>query len=80
MHEPVRKACPGLIWDPRQVRERNSERTIEDICRDLIRKSDLFVGIFDERGGRAPFEETIEPVTVLEIELLQALFQRSIFS
>jgi len=75
-HEPVRAACAGIIWDPREVRRDNPQRTIEDICRDLIRKSDIFIGIFDERGGSEPFEEGIKPVTVLEIELLQALFQR----
>ena len=75
LHEPLRQACPGLIWDPREIVAREPGRTIEDVCRELIRKSRLFVGVFDERGGRAPFEEGIEPVTVLEIELLQALFE-----
>jgi len=65
-----------LIWDPRAYVQQNPSRTIEDVCRDLIRKSRLFVGVFDDRGGRAPFEEGIAPVTVLEIELLQALFER----
>jgi hypothetical protein len=76
IHEPVRAACPGLIWDPREQVRNHPGRTIEDICRDLIRRSTLFIGVFDQRGGHAPFEEGIEPVTVLEIEVLQALFQR----
>jgi hypothetical protein len=76
LHEPLRAASPGLIWDPRTYVQQDPSRTIEDVCRDLIRKSRLFVGAFDDRGGRAPFEEGIAPVTVLEIELLQALFER----
>jgi hypothetical protein len=76
MHEPLRAASPGLIWDPRGYAGKTPNRTIEDVCRELIRKSQLFVGVFDERGGHAPFEQGIAPVTVLEIELLQALFQR----
>jgi hypothetical protein len=64
-----------LIWDPRAIVAEEPGRTIEDVCRELIRRSRLFVGVFDERGGRALFEEGIEPVTVLEIELLQALFE-----
>jgi hypothetical protein len=69
------QASPGLIWDPRAIVSQQPWRAIEDVCRELIRKSRLFVGVFDERGGRALFEEGIEPVTVLEIELLQALFE-----
>jgi hypothetical protein len=76
MHEPLRAAFPDRIWDPRIQVKADPGRTIEDVCRELIRNSRLFVGIFDERGGVMPFEEGIEPVTVLEIELLQALFQR----
>lgn len=75
LHEPVRATCPGLIWDPREERKINPG-SIESVCRKLIRHSKLFVGIFDERGGRALFEDGIEPVTVLEIELLQALFEQ----
>lgn len=76
LHEPLRAACPGLIFDPRDVVRRQPQRKIEDICRQLIRQSRLFVGVFDERGGHALFEDGIEPVTVLEIELVQALFER----
>lgn len=76
MHEPLRASFPDQIWDPRISINADPSRTIEDVCRELIRRSRLFVGVFDERGGRTPFEEGIEPVTVLEIELLQALFQR----
>jgi hypothetical protein len=75
LHEPLRAASPGWIWDPRDV-PRTPDRTIEDVCRDLIRQSRLFVGVFDERGGNAPFEEGVGKITVLEIELLQAIFQR----
>jgi hypothetical protein len=74
--EPLRAESPGLIWDPRTYPRDTPTQTIEDVCRKLIRKSKLFVGVFDERGGHAPFEEGVAPVTVLEIELLQALFER----
>jgi tetratricopeptide (TPR) repeat protein len=74
--QPIRAACPGLIWDPRDIKAREPDRSIEDICRDLIRRSSLFVGVFDARGGRALFDKDSGPVTVLEIELIQALFQR----
>src|SRR5438552_3199435 len=76
MHDPIRAACPGLIWDPRDIVRGEPGRTIEDVCRELIRKSRMFVGVFDDRGGRALFEEGIGPVTVLEIELLQAVFEK----
>src|SRR6266542_335514 len=76
LHEPLREAFPGRIWDPRTFPRSSPSQTVEDVCRELIRRSDLFVGIFDDRGGRALFEEGIEPATVLEIELLQALFER----
>ena len=52
-------------------------RTIEDMCRDMIRSSSTFIGLFDTRGGRAlAFANVKTPVTVLEIELVQALCQR----
>jgi hypothetical protein len=76
IHEPLRAVAPGLIWDPRDYVAEAPGRTIEDICRELIRNSRLFIGVFDERGGHAPFEQGIAPVTVLEIELLQGLFER----
>jgi hypothetical protein len=76
IHEPLRSHFPNEIWDPRAEVARRPDQTIEQVCRDLIRSSHLFIGVFDERGGNAPFETGVAPVTVLEIELLQALFER----
>jgi hypothetical protein len=75
LREPIFARCPGVIWRPQRIDREG--RTVEDVCRDLIRASALFVGLLDSRGGRAlAFAGVSTPVTVLEIELVQALFQR----
>jgi len=75
LREPIFARCPGAMWQPQKIDRQG--RTIEDVCRDLIRASTLFIGLLDGRGGRAlAFAGVTTPVTVLEIELVQALFQR----
>jgi hypothetical protein len=72
---PIFAQCPGAIRRPQELDRKG--RTIEDVCRDLIRASAVFIGLFDARGGRAlAFAGVTTPVTVLEVELVQALFQR----
>ena len=75
LREPLLARCSGLIWRPEQI-DRGG-RAIEDVCRDLIRGSHAFVALLDWRSGHElAFANAMTPVTVLEIELIQALFQR----
>ena len=75
LREPIFAKCPGLFWQPQDVPREC--RTIEDLCRDLIRKSEAFVCVLDSRSGRAlAFADVVTPITVLEIELVQAMFER----
>ena len=75
LRDPIFAKCPGLFWQPQDIQR--PCRTIEDLCRDLIRKSEVFVCVLDSRSGRAlAFADVLTPVTVLEIELVQAIFER----
>src|ERR1043166_9468874 len=75
LRQPIFARCPHTIWRPEGLMEKG--RTIEDVCRELIRDSRALVALLDHRGGRAlAFEGVKTPVTVLEIELIQALFQK----
>jgi hypothetical protein len=78
LRAPIFARCPGRIWLEKPIPETQRKgRNIEDVCRDMIRASQVFVGLFDARGGGAlAFTNVRTPVTVLEIELVQALFQR----
>jgi len=78
LRAPLFARCPGLMWLAKPLSAAElKDRSIEDVCRDLIRRSKLFVGLFGARGGKTlAFAEVATPVTVLEIELMQALFQR----
>lgn len=77
LRTPIFARCSGRMWLEKPMPEADRKgRTIEDMCRDMIRASSAFVGLFDARGGRAlAFANVKTPVTVLEIELVQALFQ-----
>lgn len=67
-------SLPSIFWQPEN--EDYGGRTIEDICREMIRNSRVFIAVLDHRGGRAlAFSGVDTPVTVLEIELVQALLQ-----
>lgn len=75
LREPILARCADAIWRPQQI-ERDG-RTVEDVCRELIRESRALAAVLDHRGGRAlAFEAVKTPVTALEIELIQALFQK----
>jgi hypothetical protein len=78
LRAPIFARCSGRIWLEKPIPEiERKGRTIEDVCRDMIRLSAVFIGLFDARGGRAlAFTRVKTPVSVLEIELVQALFQR----
>lgn len=71
---------PGSLWCPE--REARTGREIEKACRGAIEKSDVFIAVLDHRPGRAiAFEKSSKgeristPVTVLEAEIIQAIFQ-----
>ncbi|HEY5063369.1 MAG TPA: LA2681 family HEPN domain-containing protein [Xanthobacteraceae bacterium] len=36
LHEPVRAACAGIIWDPREVRQDNPQRGLYWLAKDLF--------------------------------------------
>jgi hypothetical protein len=78
LRAPIFTECCGRFWLEKPLpASAFQKRSIEDICRDMIRGSIAFIGLFDGRGGRAlAFAGVKTPVTVLEIELVQALLQR----
>lgn len=75
LRQPLFAKCGKLLWDPQNYPK--GRRTIEALCRELIRRSKIFVAILDHREGRElAFDNLATPVTVLEIELMQAIFQQ----